>query len=116
MDCSNTSLFSFQSLCLTASALSRAMAHFLAPPPTLYVSVHHARLPEPYLLSIALPRITSYRTTFETIRKLVVSASKRSEALRGLRLEEDGIRRCSVDGMDVAWRSSPEQVSGLEDR
>lgn len=88
------------------------MAYFLAPPPTIYVSLHHVHLHEPYLLSIALPRTTAYRSTFETIRKLVVSSSKRVKELQRLQIEEEMIRRCLVDGMSVSWKSTPEQVSG----
>ena len=92
------------------------MAYFIAPAPAIYVALHHHRLHEPYLLSIALPRTTTFSTTFETLRKLVVTASKRVEVLRGLKLEEEMIRRCLVDGMSVSWKSSPEQVSGRTER
>ncbi|ORY88726.1 hypothetical protein BCR35DRAFT_204291 [Leucosporidium creatinivorum] len=90
------------------------MASFVAPAPTLYVSLHHPSLPEPHLISVSLPRTTAYRTTFETIRKLVCLHTKRTGELgKGVKLDEEAIRECVVEGMKVGWRSSPEQVSWI---
>jgi hypothetical protein len=85
-----------------------------APTASLVVALHQPQSTEPQLFNITLPRTTSFGTTFEAIRKLVVIHSRRE--LGEQKVEEDSIRECRVDGMRTSWRSSPEQVSSKSAR